>query len=423
MNILILGSGGREHSIAWKLAQSKKVTGIFIGPGNAGTSNCGTNIFLDPENFEEVKKAVLSNSIDLVIVGPEAPLVAGIHDFFLNDDQIKHIPVVGPVKAAAQLEGSKDFAKAFMKKNKIPTARHMTFDKNTFNEAISFLTTLVPPYVLKADGLAAGKGVVILNNIDEASAELTAMLNGKFGEAGRKVVIEQFLQGIEMSAFIVTDGKSYKLLPGAKDYKRIGEGDTGLNTGGMGAVSPVPFADGSFMYKVEKRIIEPTIEGLAADGISYKGFIFFGLMNVKVDPFLIEYNVRLGDPESEVIIPRIKSDFFDLIDGVARGDLNRRKIQIDERFVTTVMLVSEGYPGHYEKGKSIYGLDLTSESVIFHSGTKNDGINTVTNGGRVLAVSAWGDTLYEALEIAYRNAGLISWDGLYYRTDIGFDLL
>lgn len=423
MNILILGSGGREHSIAWKLAQSKKVTGIYIGPGNAGTSNCGTNIFLDPENFEEVKKAVLSNKIDMVIVGPEAPLVAGIHDFFLNDEQVKHIPVIGPVKAAARLEGSKDFAKTFMEKNKIPTSRHMTFDKSTLSEAISFMATLDPPYVLKADGLAAGKGVVILNNIDEASAELGAMLNGKFGEAGRKVVIEQFLHGIEMSAFIITDGKSYKLLPGAKDYKRIGEGDTGLNTGGMGAVSPVPFADGSFMYKVEKRIIEPTIEGLANEGISYKGFIFFGLMNVKGDPFLIEYNVRLGDPESEVIIPRIKSDFFDLLDGVASGDLNRRKIKIDESFVTTVMLVSEGYPGHYEKGKSIYGLDLTAESVIFHSGTKKDGINTVTNGGRVLAVSAWGSTLYEALEIAYRNAGLISWDGIYYRTDIGFDLL
>ena len=423
MNILILGSGGREHSIAWKLAQSKKVTGIFIGPGNAGTSKCGSNIIIDPGNFDEVKRAVLSNKIDMVIVGPEAPLVSGIHDFFLNDDQIKNIPVIGPVKYAAQFEGSKDFAKAFMMKYKIPTAVYRTFDKNTYHDAIAFLATLDPPYVLKADGLAAGKGVVILHNIDEAAIELASMLNGKFGEAGRKVVIEQFLKGIEMSAFIITDGKSYKILPGAKDYKRIGEGDTGLNTGGMGAVSPVPFADDGFMYKVEKRIIKPTVEGLIREGISYKGFIFFGLINVNGNPFLIEYNVRLGDPESEAIIPRIKSDFFDLIDGVAKGDLIRRKIEIDDRFVTAVMLVSEGYPGDYEKGKKIFGLDLTTESVVFHSGTKNDNGAVVTNGGRVLAVSAWGDTLYDALEISYRNAGLISWDGIYYRTDIGSDLL
>ena len=423
MNILILGSGGREHSIAWKLAQSKKVTGIFIGPGNAGTANCGTNISLNPENFEEVKNAVLSNKIDMVIIGPEAPLVSGIHDYFLNDDLIKNIPVIGPVKAAAQLEGSKDFAKAFMMKYKIPTAAYRTFDKDTLNEAIAFLTTLDPPYVLKADGLAAGKGVVILHSIAEASIELAAMLNGKFGEAGRKIIIEQYLRGIEMSVFVITDGKAYKLLPGAKDYKRVGEGDTGLNTGGMGAVSPVPFADEAFMYKVEKRIIKPTIFGLTKEGISYKGFIFFGLMNVNGNPFLIEYNVRLGDPEAEVIIPRIKSDFFDLLDGVAKGDLNRRKIKIDERFVTTVMLVSEGYPGNFEKGKDIFGLNLTSDTVVFHAGTKNDQGKVVTNGGRVLAVSAWGPTLYEALEVSYRNAGLISWDGIYYRTDIGFDLL
>lgn len=423
MNILILGSGGREHTIAWKLAQSKKVTAIFIGPGNAGTASCGTNISLNPENFEEVKSAVLLNKIDMVIVGPEAPLVSGIHDYFLNDDQIKNISVIGPVRAAAQLEGSKDFAKNFMVKNKIPTAVYRTFDKNTLTEAIAFMTTLDPPFVLKADGLAAGKGVVILHSIDEAVIELTAMLNGKFGEAGRKVIIEQFLQGIEMSAFIITDGKSYKFLPGAKDYKRVGEGDTGLNTGGMGAVSPVPFADEVFMYKVEKRIIKPTIEGLAKEGLVYKGFIFFGLMNVNGSPYLIEYNVRLGDPEAEAIIPRIKSDFFDLIEGVAKGDLNRRKLKIDERFVSTVMLVSEGYPGNFEKGKDIFGLHLTSDSVVFHSGTKKDQEKVVTNGGRVLAVSAWGATLYEALEVTYRNAGLISWDGIYYRTDIGYDLL
>jgi len=423
MNILILGSGGREHTIAWKLAQSKKVTTVFIGPGNAGTATCGINLNLNPESFEEVKSAVLSNKIDIVIVGPEAPLVSGIHDYFLNDDQIKNIPVIGPVKAAAQLEGSKDFAKNFMIKNKIPTAAYRTFDKGTLNEAIAFMTTLDPPYVLKADGLASGKGVVILHSIDEAGIELAAMINGKFGEAGRKVIIEQYLRGIEMSAFVITDGKSYKFLPGAKDYKRIGEGDTGLNTGGMGAVSPVPFADEAFMYKVEKRIIKPTIKGLTKEGLVYKGFIFFGLMNVNGNPYLIEYNVRLGDPETEAIIPRIKSDFFELIEGVARGDLNRRKMKIDERFVSTVMLVSEGYPGNYEKGKDIFGLDLTSDSVIFHSGTKNDQGKVVTNGGRVLAISAWGSTLYEALEITYRNAGLISWDGIYYRTDIGYDLL
>jgi phosphoribosylamine---glycine ligase len=423
MNILILGSGGREHTIAWKLAQSKKVTTVFIGPGNAGTASCGININLNPGNFEEVKNAVLSNKIDIVIVGTEAPLVAGIHDYFLNDEQLKNIPVIGPVRAAAQLEGSKDFAKAFMTKYKIPTAVYRTFDKNTLNEAIPYMTTLDPPYVLKADGLASGKGVIIIHSIDEAAIELAAMLNGKFGEAGRKIVIEQFLKGIEMSAFIITDGKSYKFLPGAKDYKRVGEGDTGLNTGGMGAVSPVPFADEVFMYKVEKRIIKPTIEGLAKEGIVYKGFIFFGLMNVNGNPYLIEYNVRLGDPEAEVIIPRIKSDFFELIEGVAKGDLKRRKMKIDERFVSSVMLVSEGYPGNYEKGKNIFGLDLTSDSVVFHAGTKNDQGKVVTNGGRVLAVSAWGTTLYEALEVTYRNAGLISWDGIYYRTDIGYDLL
>lgn len=423
MNILILGSGGREHTLAWKLAQSKKVNTIFIGPGNAGTEDCGININLNPENFEEVKNAVLSNKIDIVIVGPEAPLVSGISDYFINDDQIKNIPVIGPSKAAAQLEGSKDFAKAFMMKYKIPTAAYRTFNKNTLNEALAFLTTLDPPYVLKADGLAAGKGVVILHSIDEASIELTDMLNGKFGDAGKKVVIEQYLSGIEMSAFIITDGKSYKILPGAKDYKRVGEGDTGLNTGGMGAVSPVPFAENGFMYKVEKRIIKPTIQGLAKEGINYKGFIFFGLMNVNGNPYLIEYNVRLGDPEAEVIIPRIKSDFFDLVDGVAKEDLSRRKLKIDERFVTTIMLVSEGYPGIYEKGKDIFGLNLTSDSVVFHAGTKRDNGKIITNGGRVLAVSAWGTNLYEALELCYRNAGLISWDGIYYRTDIGFDLL
>jgi phosphoribosylamine--glycine ligase len=423
MKILILGSGGREHAIAWKLAQSEKVTDLYICPGNAGTSGCGKNIDINPEDFDAVKDTVLTHGINIVVVGPEAPLVAGIHDYFLADKQLKNIPVVGPVKAAAQLEGSKDFAKSFMAKYGIPTARYRTFNKNSIGDAMAYIATLEPPYVLKADGLAAGKGVVILHDIDEATLELNSMLNGKFGEAGKKVVIEKYLDGIEMSAFIVTDGKSYKILPGAKDYKRVGEGDTGLNTGGMGAVSPVAFATEAFMYKVEKRIIKPTIEGLASEGIDYKGFIFFGLMNVDDNPYLIEYNVRLGDPESEAIIPRIKSDLFELIDGVIKGDLNRRKLIIDERFVSTVMLVSEGYPGKYEKGRPIFGLDLTSDCVVFHSGTRAENDKILTNGGRVLAVSAWGSSLYEALEISYRNAGLISWDGIYYRTEIGFDLL
>jgi phosphoribosylamine--glycine ligase len=423
MKILILGSGGREHALAWKLAQSKKVKGIYIAPGNAGTVECGTNVGISPENFEDVKNCVLSNNIDMVLVGPEAPLVSGIHDFFLADSSLKNIPVIGPVKAGANLEGSKDFAKAFMLKYGIPTAAYKTFDSSSEGDAIDFMKTLEPPYVLKADGLASGKGVVILGSLEEAGLELGSMLKGKFGQAGKKVVIEQFLDGIEMSAFVITDGKSYKILPAAKDYKRVGEGDTGLNTGGMGSVSPVPFANQAFMYRVEKRIIEPTIKGLINEGIDYKGFIFFGIMNVKGNPYLIEYNVRLGDPETEAIIPRIKSDFFDLLDGVAKGDLNRRKIKMDERFVASVMLVSEGYPGNYEKGKEISGLDLIRDSIVFHAGTKGETGKVLSNGGRVLAVSSLGQTLYEALETSYRNAGLISWDGIRYRTDIGFDLL
>jgi len=422
MNILILGSGGREHALAWKLAQSKKVKKIFIGPGNAGTLNIGTNLKLDPENFSEVKSAVLENKIDLVIVGPEVPLAMGIHDFFLNDSTIKNIPLIGPDKSASRLEASKDFAKAFLMRHKIPTAAYKSFDKTTMKEASSFLRTLSPPYVIKADGLAAGKGVVIIDDIREAEKEVEAMLNGKFGTAGQKVVIEQYLKGIELSVFIITDGFTYKLLPEAKDYKRIGAGDTGLNTGGMGAVSPVLFADDDFMKKVKHRIIDPTINGLSEDAIVYKGFIFFGLINVEGNPYVIEYNTRLGDPESEVIIPRIKSDFFELIEGVAKGDLAERKIVIDERFVTTVMLVSGGYPGNYEKGKSIHGLDLTKDSVIFHAGTKKEADKIVTSGGRVLAVSSWGTTMNQALNTSYRNAGLLSFEGRYYRTDIGFDL-
>lgn len=422
MNILILGSGGREHAIAWKLVQSKKVSKIFIGPGNAGTASYGVNLKLDPEKFDEVKNAVLSNKIDIVIIGPEAPLVMGIHDFFLNDEQLKNVPVIGPVKAAALLEGSKDFAKEFMSRNDIPTAAYRTFDKATIKDALHFMKKLKPPYVLKADGLAAGKGVIILNDFEEASKELSAMLDGKFGEASRKVVIEQFLKGIELSVFVITDGHSYKLLPAAKDYKRIGVGDTGRNTGGMGAVSPVPFAGKSFMEKVEERIIKPTIKGLSEEGIVYKGFIFFGLINVDNNPYVIEYNVRLGDPETEVIIPRIKSDFFELIEGVSKCDLHKREIHFDDRFVTTVMLVSGGYPGNYEKGKIISGLDLTSDSVVFHAGTKSEEGKVLTNGGRVLAVSAWGSSMEEALKETYRNAGLLSFEGCYYRTDIGFDL-
>jgi phosphoribosylamine--glycine ligase len=422
MNILILGSGGREHALTWKLAQSKKVDNIFIGPGNAGTYDLGTNLKLDPENFTEVKSAVLENRIDMVIVGPEAPLTMGIHDFFLNDIALRNVPVIGPDKSASRLEGSKDFSKAFLTKHKIPTSAYKSFDKTTLKDAHTFLRTLSPPYVIKADGLAAGKGVVIVDDISEAEKEVEAMLNGKFGSAGQKVVIEQFLKGIELSVFIITDGFTYKLLPEAKDYKRIGVGDTGLNTGGMGAVSPVAFADHKFMGKVRQRIIDPTMKGLSEDGIVYKGFIFFGLINVEGNPYVIEYNARLGDPESEVIIPRIKTDLFDLIEGVAKGDLAKRQIEIDERFVTTVMLVSGGYPGIYEKGKSIHGLNNINDSVIFHAGTRKENDNVVTSGGRVLAVSSWGSSMKKALAASYRNAESLNFEGRYYRTDIGFDL-
>jgi phosphoribosylamine---glycine ligase len=422
MNILVLGSGGREHAITWKLAQSKKIDRIFIGPGNAGTTLLGTNLKLDPGSFEEVKEAVLKNSIDIVVVGPEAPLVDGIHDFFLADNELATIPVVGPDRSAARLEGSKDFAKEFMTRHNIPTARYMSFDSASRGNAIGFLKTLKPPYVIKADGLAAGKGVLILNDLNEAVAEVNSILDGKFGLAGKKVVIEEFLTGIEVSVFIITDGKSYKLLPEAKDYKRVGDGDTGLNTGGMGSVSPVPFADEAFMKKVRDRIIEPTVKGLALENIVYKGFIFFGLINSGGDPYVIEYNARLGDPETEAIIPRIKSDFFELIEGVAFGDLDKRSLEIDKRSVTSVMLVSGGYPGAYKKGLPVSGLEKTDDCVVFHAGTKTEGDTVVTAGGRVMAVSAWGATKQEALEKSYRNAALIEFNGIYYRKDIGFDL-
>jgi phosphoribosylamine---glycine ligase len=422
MNILILGSGGREHALTWKLAQSKKTDNIYIAPGNAGTNLLGKNLKIDPEDFEGIRKAVTDFSIGMVIVGPEAPLVSGIHDFFLNDRLLKEIPVIGPVKSAARLEGSKDFAKEFMTKYKIPTAGYRSFDKTNLTEAAQFLKTLYPPYVIKADGLAAGKGVVILDNFDDAKAEINSILNGKFGSAGRKVVIEQFLKGIELSVFIITDGKSYKILPEAKDYKREGVNDSGLNTGGMGAVSPVPFADTIFMEKVKVRIIDPTMAGLKAEGIEYKGFIFFGLIKVNGDPYVIEYNARLGDPESEAIIPRIKSDLFDLIEGVAKGDLERRDLDIDERYSAAIILASGGYPGHYEKGFEISGLDRTNECNVFHAGTSIDDGKLVTSGGRVIAVNAFGKTLKDALAGSYRNAGLISFRNIYYRTDIGFDL-
>lgn len=422
MNILILGSGGREHALTWKLAQSNKISRIFIAPGNAGTGLLGTNLKVDPEDFQEVKKAVAVNMINMVIVGPEAPLVAGIHDYFIQDDFLKFVPVVGPQKSAAMLEGSKDFAKTFMMRHDIPTAKYRSFDRTNVAETDQFLKMLDPPYVIKADGLAAGKGVVILDSFTEAQEEINAIINGKFGTAGNKVVIEQFLKGIELSVFIITDGKSYKLLPDAKDYKRAGEGDTGLNTGGMGAISPVPFADPVFMEKVKTLIINPTIKGLKEDGIEYKGFIFFGLINVTGEPYLIEYNARLGDPESEVIIPRIKSDLFDLVEGVANGDLESRDLVIDDRFAATVMLVSGGYPGHYEKGYEISGLERTNECIVFHAGTKSVFDKTITSGGRVIAVSALGKTMKEALASSYRNAGVIGFRDIYFRKDIGFDL-
>lgn len=423
MNILILGSGGREHAFAWKLTQSKKLSKLFIAPGNAGTASLGTNVNIAATDFESVKKLVLENNITMVIVGPEDPLVKGIHDFFLADVQLKNIPVIGPQKDGAQLEGSKDFSKQFMIRHKIPTARYETFTKETLNEGLKFLETLEPPYVLKADGLAAGKGVVIPTNLPDAKAELTEMLaNAKFGNASAKVVIEEFLKGIELSVFVLTDGNSYKILPSAKDYKRIGEGDTGLNTGGMGAVSPVPFADEAFIKKVEDRVIIPTIKGLKQEGIVYKGFIFIGLMNMNGEPSVIEYNCRMGDPETEVVIPRIKSDLLDLFEGVGNGNLNEKTFEVDSRVATTVMLVSGGYPEKHENGKVITGIDEVIDSIAFQAGTKLDGNNIVTNGGRVIAITSIANTMEEALKQSFTNAERIQYEGKYYRRDIGNDL-
>ena len=422
MDILLLGSGGREHALAWKMAQSDLLTNLYIAPGNAGTSDVGTNVDLNPNDFDAVKNFVIENKIEMVVVGPEEPLVRGIKDYFLNDPFIAHIPVIGPGKHGAMLEGSKEFAKEFMQRHNIPTARYLSVTADSIEEGYSFLETLKAPYVLKADGLAAGKGVLILNDIAEAKTELKAMLEGKFGAAGNTVVIEEFLSGIELSVFVLTDGHASLILPEAKDYKRIGENDSGLNTGGMGAVSPVPFADEEFMTKVKERVVIPTVEGLKSDNIPYKGFIFIGLMNVNGDPYVIEYNVRMGDPESEVVIPRIKSDLVDLFKAVAAGELKSKSLDVNHQTATTVMLVSGGYPGSYEKGKKITGFEKVENCILFHAGTKQAGDDVVTNGGRVIAVTAFGSDKNDALKISYRNAGLIDFDKKYYRTDIGFDL-
>ncbi len=422
MNVLILGSGGREHALAWKISKSPLLDKLFIAPGNAGTEQCGTNLSLNHEDFQAVKEVVLKHDISLVVVGPEAPLVAGIRDFFLSDTQLQHILVIGPGRKGALLEGSKDFAKEFMVKYHIPTAQYKCFTKETLIEGQEFLESLNPPYVLKADGLAAGKGVIILNNLKEAKAELGNMLEGKFGSASSKVVIEEFLSGIELSVFILSDGRDYLILPEAKDYKRIGMGDTGLNTGGMGAVSPVPFADKSFMDKVENKIIIPTIEGLKAEGIHYCGFIFIGLMKVKDEPYVIEYNVRMGDPEAEVVIPRIKSDLLEILKAAASGELADNILEVDPRSVCTIILASKGYPGDYQKGKIIKGTEKVKGSIIFQAGSKADGGKLLSTGGRVLAVSSYGQNMKQALEKSYANIEKIEFEGMYFRRDIGFDL-
>jgi phosphoribosylamine--glycine ligase len=423
MTILLLGSGGREHALAWKMLQSSKCTSLFVAPGNAGTATIAKNIALNPNDFAAVKAFVLQEKVEMVVVGPEDPLVLGVYDFFKNDAEIRHIPVIGPSKKGAQLEGSKEFAKEFLVKHNIPTAQYESFTKETVEEGCLFLETLTAPFVLKANGLAAGKGVLILNDLEEAKTELRSMLvDAKFGLASSKVVIEEFLDGIELSCFVLTDGKSYKVLPTAKDYKRIGEGDTGLNTGGMGAISPVPFANAVLLEKIETRIIKPTIVGLQKDGIEYKGFVFIGLINVKGEPMVIEYNVRMGDPETEVVLPRLKSDLVEIFEAIANQELEKITLDIDERAATTIVVVSGGYPEEYEKGKEIFGLENITDSIPFHAGTKIDNGKVVSNGGRVIAVTSFGADFQEAIKKSYQSIEKLQFDKMYFRKDIGKDL-
>lgn len=422
MKVLLLGSGGREHALAWKINQSERLTKLYVAPGNAGTAEIAENVNIKVTDFEALANFVENNAIDVLVVGPEDPLVEGIRDYFEADARFARLMIVGPGKAGAILEGSKDFAKEFMFRHHIPTAVYLTVTKDNLEKGFAFLETLKPPYVLKADGLAAGKGVLILDNLEEAKRELELMLGGKFGKAGNQVVIEEYLKGIELSVFALTDGRSYKILGSAKDYKRIGEGDMGLNTGGMGAVSPVPFANEEFNRKVEERVVRPTIEGLQKDGIDYKGFVFFGLMNVGGDPYVIEYNVRMGDPETEVVMPRLKTDILSLFEAMAKGELEQAAFELDDRFCTTVMLVSQGYPGDYEKGKEVTGVPDVKGSIVFHAGTKLADGKVVTNGGRVIAVSSFGKTMQEALAQSYENVAKIHFDGMNFRRDIGFDL-
>lgn len=423
VNVLVLGAGGREHAICWKLSQSPKLNKLFVAPGNAGTSKLGKNLAISVNDFQAIKEAVIAQNINLVIVGPEDPLVNGIHDFFAVDPDLEHVPIIGPRKEAARLEGSKEFAKEFMKRHNIPTAAYQSFNSETLDEGYAFLESMKPPYVLKADGLAAGKGVLILSDLNEARTQLKSMLvDAKFGAASSTVVIEEFLSGIELSCFVLTDGNSYKILPQAKDYKRIGEGDTGLNTGGMGAVSPVPFADDEFLSKIRNKIVEPTINGLQEDQIPYQGFIFIGLIKVEDEPYVIEYNVRLGDPETEVVLPRIENDLLEMFQHVASGKLSEIELSLDPRTAVTVMTVSGGYPGKYDKGKSISGLEQVDQSIVFHAGTIIVQDEVVTNGGRVLAFTSYGENMAEALQKSYQSIEKVNFDGMYCRKDIGFDL-